>query len=222
MPLEDTGGLQPGDTVVARPGESRLEVGLALLGRILDGFGQPMDGGPKIRGEARYDLYASAPGPLEREHITEPLVRGVRAIDSLLPLGKVQRIGIFGGSGVGKSTLLGALARHRSADVSVIALIGERNREVRDFLEKELSPEGLKRSVWWSLHPMRRASAHPSGIRRAGGGRVFSRSRAERLAGGRLGDTVGNGATRDRIGRRRAAQPEGLHAQRLSPPAANL
>ena len=97
--------------------------------------------------EAVYDLYATPPGPLEREHITEPLVTGVRAIDSLLPFGKGQRIGIFGGSGVGKSTLLGAMARHNSADVSVIALIGERNREVRDFLEKELSPEGLKRSV---------------------------------------------------------------------------
>ena len=147
MPLEETGGLQPGDRVVARPGESRFEAGPGLLGRVLDGFGQPIDGGPKIRGEARYDLYARAPGPLEREHITEPLVTGVRAIDGLLPFGKGQRIGSFGGSGVGKSTLLGALARHHSADVSVIALIGERNREVRDFLEKELSPEGLKRSV---------------------------------------------------------------------------
>jgi FliI/YscN family ATPase len=147
MPLEETGGIQPGDTVVARPGESRFEAGPGLLGRVLDGFGLPIDGGPPIRGDARYDLYAAPPGPLEREPITEPLVTGVRAIDGLLPFGKGQRIGIFGGSGVGKSTLLGAMARHHSADVSVIALIGERNREVRDFLEKELSPEGLKHSV---------------------------------------------------------------------------
>ncbi|MBV8842944.1 MAG: FliI/YscN family ATPase [Bryobacterales bacterium] len=147
MPLEDTGGLQPGDPVIARPGESRFEAGPGLLGRVLDGFGQPMDSGPPIKGEARYDLYAQPPGPLEREPIAEPLATGVRAIDGLLPFGKGQRIGIFGGSGVGKSTLLGAMARHHSADVSVIALIGERNREVRDFLEKELSPEGLKRSV---------------------------------------------------------------------------
>ena len=97
--------------------------------------------------EAFYDLTRTPPGPLEREHITEPLVTGVRAIDSLLPFGKGQRIGIFGGSGVGKSTLLGAMARHNSADVSVIALIGERNREVREFIEKELGPEGMKRSV---------------------------------------------------------------------------
>lgn len=147
MPLDEITGLQPGDAVVARPGEARVEVGPHLLGRVLDGFGKPMDGGPPIEPEAHYDLYAAPPGPLEREHITEPLVTGVRAIDSLLPFGKGQRIGIFGGSGVGKSTLLGALARHHSADVGVIALIGERNREVREFLEKDLSPEGLKRSV---------------------------------------------------------------------------
>src|SRR5271170_4609403 len=147
MPLEETGGLQLGDTVVARPEAARVEVGPQLLGRVLDGFGKPMDGGPSINPEALYDLYAQAPGPLEREHITEPLVTGVRAIDSLLPFGKGQRIGIFGGSGVGKSTLLGAMARQNSADVSVIALIGERNREVRDFIEKELSADGMQHSV---------------------------------------------------------------------------
>jgi flagellum-specific ATP synthase len=117
------------------------------LGRVLDGFGKPMDGKGPIAAEGTRDLYATPPGPLEREHITEPLVTGVRAIDSLLPFGKGQRIGIFGGSGVGKSTLLGALARHHSADVSVIALIGERNREVREFLEKDLTPEGMQRTV---------------------------------------------------------------------------
>jgi flagellum-specific ATP synthase len=147
MPLEETGGLQLGDTVIARPEAARVEVGPQLLGRVLDGFGKPMDGGPSIDPEALYDLYATPPGPMQREHITEPLVTGVRAIDSLLPFGKGQRIGIFGGSGVGKSTLLGAMARQNSADVSVIALIGERNREVRDFLEKELTKEGMARSV---------------------------------------------------------------------------
>lgn len=147
MPLEDTTGLQAGDMVVARPQAARVEVSPKLLGRVLDGFGKPMDGGPAIDAQALYDLYARPPGPLEREHIVEPLVTGVRAIDSLLPVGKGQRVGIFGGSGVGKSTLLAAMARHNSADVSVIALIGERNREVRDFLEKELSAEGLRRSV---------------------------------------------------------------------------
>jgi flagellum-specific ATP synthase len=114
---------------------------------VLDGFGKPMDGGPPIEAEAKYDLFTTPPGPLEREHIRVPLVTGIRAIDGLLPCGLGQRIGLFGGSGVGKSTLLGAMSRHNSADVTVIALIGERNREVRGFLEEELGPEGQKRSV---------------------------------------------------------------------------
>jgi flagellum-specific ATP synthase len=147
MPLEETGGLQAGDEVVARPEAACVEAGPWLLGRVLDGFGRPADGGPPIHAEAAYDLHAAPPGPLEREPIRELLVTGVRAIDSLLPIGKGQRVGIFGGSGVGKSTLLGAMARHNSADVSVVALIGERNREVREFIEHELGPEGLARSV---------------------------------------------------------------------------
>jgi FliI/YscN family ATPase len=147
IPLEETSGLQSGDTVVVRPEAARVNVGPALLGRVLDGFGQPMDGGPPIAAQAAYDLYAAPPGPLEREPISQRLVTGVRAIDSLLAFGQGQRVGIFGGSGVGKSTLLGGMARHNSADVSVIALIGERNREVREFIEHDLGPEGLARSV---------------------------------------------------------------------------
>src|SRR5580692_2712491 len=99
MPLEETGGLQLGDTVVARPEAARVEVGSQLLGRVLDGFGKPMDGGPGIEAESLYDLYATPPGPLQREHITEPLVTGIRAIDGVMPLGRGQRVGIFGGSG---------------------------------------------------------------------------------------------------------------------------
>jgi len=147
MPLEETDGLQLGDPILARSDEARVLVGPSLLGRVLDGFGQPMDGGPPIEGEERYDLYRQPPNPLTRKHITEPLVTGVRVIDSLLPCGKGQRIGIFGGSGVGKSTLLGAMCKHNSADVVVIALIGERNREVRAFLDHELGPEGRRRAV---------------------------------------------------------------------------
>lgn len=147
MPLEEVDGLEAGDTVVTRREAARAQVGEALLGRVLDGFGQPLDGRPlPVLNEFR-GLYTAPPGPLEREHIEEPLITGIRAIDSLLTCGKGQRIGIFGGSGVGKSTLLGAMARNNSADVSVIALIGERNREVRGFLEHELGEEGLKRSV---------------------------------------------------------------------------
>jgi FliI/YscN family ATPase len=147
MPLEETGGLQAGDIVVARPEAARVSVGSGLLGRVLDGFGQPIDGGAPIHGETTYDLYTAPPGPLAREPITARLVTGVRAIDSLLPFGQGQRVGIFGGSGVGKSTLLGTMARNNSADVSVIALIGERNREVREFIEHDLGPQGLARSV---------------------------------------------------------------------------
>src|SRR6185437_4931090 len=147
MPLEETVGLQLGNRIVARSDDARVRVGPALLGRVLDGFGRPIDGRGPVTAEANYELNATPPGPLERENIEQRLTSGIRAIDSLLPCGKGQRIGIFGGSGVGKSTLLGAMARHSSADVNVIALIGERNREVREFLEKELSPEGLARSV---------------------------------------------------------------------------
>src|SRR6202035_1574086 len=147
LPLEEMDGLQLGDRVIARKEDALLRVGPALLGRVLDGFGRPIAEGPPIQPSAAYPLYAVAPCPMEREHIVEPLVTGVRAIDGMLPCGKGQRVGIFGGSGVGKSTLLGAMARHNDADVSVIALVGERNREVRAFLENELGPEGLSRSV---------------------------------------------------------------------------
>lgn len=147
MPLEETDGLQLGDTIVARAQRSRVPVSSGLFGRVLDGFGQPIDGGPMPRPDAHYDLYAAPPGPLEREPIDAPLTTGIRAIDSLLTCGRGQRIGIFGGSGVGKSTLLGSLVKNNDADVSVLALVGERNREVRDFIEFELGEEGLKRSV---------------------------------------------------------------------------
>ncbi|MBM3784786.1 MAG: FliI/YscN family ATPase [Acidobacteria bacterium] len=147
MPLEDTSGLQLGDTVVARPGAALVPVGEGLLGRVIDGFGRPMDGGPMIEADAHYPLYALPPGPMERPPVGLALGTGIRAIDSMLPCGQGQRVGIFGGSGVGKSTLLGAMCRHNTADVSVLALIGERNREVRGFLEHELGPDGLRRSV---------------------------------------------------------------------------
>jgi flagellum-specific ATP synthase len=147
MPLDETAGLQLGDTVVARRGAARVPVGPGLIGRVLDGFGRPMDRGPQIETRDFCDLYCAPPGPLDREHITQPLVTGIRAIDGLLPVGQGQRIGIFGGSGVGKSTLLGCMARNNSADVTVIALIGERNREVRAFLEHEMGTEGIRRAV---------------------------------------------------------------------------
>jgi FliI/YscN family ATPase len=147
IPLEETDGLQLGDRIVARLEDARVAVGPELLGRVIDGFGLPMDGGPRISPASWYNLYATPPSPLTRSHIHQPLITGIRAIDSLLPCGLGQRVGLFGGSGVGKSTLLGAMARGNSADVTVIALIGERNREVRGFIENELGEEGRKRSV---------------------------------------------------------------------------
>ena len=147
MPLEETDGLQLGDPVGARGEDSAVPVGPGLLGRVIDGFGKPMDDGPALEVHDHYRLYGTATNPMNREHITQPLVTGIRAIDGLLPVGKGQRIGIFGGSGVGKSTLLGCMSRQNSADVTVIAMIGERNREVRAFLENDLGPEGRKRAV---------------------------------------------------------------------------
>jgi len=147
MPLDEPEGLQLGAKVIARVQDARLAVGPGLLGRVLDGFGNPMDGGPAIDAAETYPLYTAPPNPLKRAHITDRLVTGIRAIDSLLTCGKGQRIGLFGGSGVGKSTLLGAMSRKNSAQVSVVALIGERNREVKAFLDHELGPEGMKRSV---------------------------------------------------------------------------
>jgi FliI/YscN family ATPase len=147
MPLEEMGGLQPGCPIFVRNDAGSAAVGPALLGRVIDGFGGPIDElGPLQCGEF-YEIYREPPGPLQRQAILEPLSTGVRVIDALLTCGKGQRLGILGGSGVGKSTLLGAMARGSSADVNVIALIGERNREVRAFIEETLGTEGLKKSV---------------------------------------------------------------------------
>jgi flagellum-specific ATP synthase len=122
-------------------------VGGELLGRVIDGLGRPLDGrGPIVTGEVR-SIYNAPPNPLERRRITEPIVTGIRSIDTLLTCGKGQRVGIFAGSGVGKSVTLGMIARNTSADVNVIALVGERGREVAEFVDRELGQEGLRRSV---------------------------------------------------------------------------
>src|ERR1035438_6198583 len=147
MPLEEIDGIQLHDRIIARREDAEIAVGPDLIGRVLDGFGKPFDRGAPIRPAASYRLYQAPGSPLDREHIVNPIATGIRAIDTLIPIGTGQRMGIFGGSGVGKSTLLGAMARHNSADVTVIALIGERNREVRAFLEHDLGPEGRSHSV---------------------------------------------------------------------------
>ncbi len=147
MVLGGTTRISPGSEIVASGKPFTIPVGSSLLGRIIDGLGRPMDRKGPIEGEELRSIYAAPPNPLTRKRITEPIVTGVRSIDSLLTCGRGQRIGIFSASGVGKSTTLGMIARNTSADVNVIALIGERGREVRDFIDGELGPEGLARSV---------------------------------------------------------------------------
>jgi len=147
MPLTDMADVGPGCAVVSTGKPLMVGVGDALLGRVLDGFGRPIDGKGLLPTREERPVYADPPSPLRRMRIREPLSLGVRAIDGLLTCGKGQRLGIFAGSGVGKSTLLGMMARHSSADINVIALIGERGREVREFIERDLGEEGLKRSV---------------------------------------------------------------------------
>ena len=147
MAYDETDGIEIGDKVIALG--SRLEVPVSdkLLGRVLNALGDPIDDMGDIESSCLYPALTSAPDPLKRRRVTERITTGVRAIDGLLAVGKGQRLGIFSGSGVGKSTLLGMIARNTSADVNVVALIGERGREVKDFIEKDLGSEGLKRSV---------------------------------------------------------------------------
>lgn len=147
MPIGDIGNIRSGCTVASTGKTLRIKAGENLMGRILNGFGEPIDQGGEILASAELPVYNNPPSALKRKRITEPLYLGIRAIDGLLTVGKGQRIGIFAGSGVGKSTLLGSIARHTGADVNVIALIGERGREVREFIENDLGAEGLKRSV---------------------------------------------------------------------------
>ena len=146
-PLGPTAGIAPGARVRARASETQVAVGDELLGRVIDAFGRPIDGraAPRCHGRAR--LHEAPPAPFERRPIDTPLGTGVRAIDAVLPFGEGQRIGLFAGTGVGKSTLLGMLCRHADADVFVAALIGERGREVGDFVRHAIGPESLHRCV---------------------------------------------------------------------------
>ena len=147
MALGEIGGVSPGVSVTADGHPLRVHVGHELLGRVLGGLGQPIDGRGPTGAKRTRSLIATPPDPLTRQRIAEPLATGIRCIDGLLTCGKGQRVGIFSGSGVGKSILLGMIARNCEADLNVIALIGERGREVRDFIEKDLGPEGLKKSI---------------------------------------------------------------------------
>ncbi|MBO7639711.1 MAG: FliI/YscN family ATPase [Treponema sp.] len=147
MAYGDTNGIEVGAQVTGSGHVLEVPVGEGLLGRVIDATGRPFDGKGDILPQAMYPAIASAPNPLERKAINRRITTGVRAIDGLLTVGKGQRIGLFAGSGIGKSTLLGTIARNTNADINVIGLVGERGREVNDFIERDLGKEGLKRSV---------------------------------------------------------------------------
>ena len=147
MPLGSMEGLQPGAIVTNTGSAMKIKVGEQLIGRVLDGLGRPIDNLGEINSQKLYSTNADAINPLKRRRIEEPLSLGIRSVDGFTTVGKGQRLGIFAGSGVGKSTTLGMMAKNTSADMNVIALIGERGREVREFIEKTLGTEGMKRSV---------------------------------------------------------------------------
>ena len=147
MALEKVEGVRYGDLITTWGAHPSVGLGEELIGRVINGSGRLMDSGPRCHIEERWPLHAAPPLPLERVPISDPLGCGVRAIDGLITAGRGQRLGIFGGSGVGKSTLIGMMARGSSADVVVLALVGERGREVREFLERALGEEGRRRSV---------------------------------------------------------------------------
>lgn len=147
MPLDATVGVAVGSKVTLSPEALTIPVGPQLLGRIIDGMGRPIDGKGPIQAEKYQSVYNQPPDPMSRTIITKPFSTGIRSIDGLLTIGRGQRVGIFSGSGVGKSVLLGMIARHTDAQVNVIGLVGERGREVREFIERDLGEEALKRSV---------------------------------------------------------------------------
>jgi len=147
MPFGEMRGIKPGSRIIAKSKRPSVQVGEAYLGRVINGLGRPIDGKGIIRGEKKYSIYGDVLNPLKREIIRDVVDVGISSINSLLTIGKGQRIAIMAGSGVGKSVLMGMIARNTSADVIVMALIGERGREVREFIERTLGEEGLKKSV---------------------------------------------------------------------------
>ncbi|MEC9019458.1 MAG: FliI/YscN family ATPase, partial [Nitrospinota bacterium] len=147
MPLGDIIGIEPGSVIESMDEYPTYKVGNALLGRIIDGNGLPIDGKGSISAVTEYPLMGSPINPLERKRLNEPLDIGIRSINGLLSFAKGQRVGVLAGTGVGKSVLMGMIARNTNADINVIALIGERGREVREFIDENLGKEGLKRSV---------------------------------------------------------------------------
>lgn len=147
MVLGDASKVSQGSEIIATGRTLSVHLGDDLLGRVIDGLGNPIDGKGEIHYQETRSIYSTPPNPLDRKLINEPMITGIRSVDTLVTCGKGQRVGIFSGSGVGKSVMLGMIARNTRADVNVIALVGERGREVGEFIERELGPDGLRRSV---------------------------------------------------------------------------
>ena len=221
MPLGEMQGVRPGSSVDATGAPFSVPVGDALLGRVVDALGHPIDRkGPVVSPERRRITTDATPDPLTRISISEPLTTGVRAIDGLLTVGRGQRVGIFAGSGVGKSTLLGMIARNSNADVSVIGLVGERGREVREFIERDLGEEGLRRSVVIVSTSDQPALLRLKGsLAGHGGGRAFPGAGPARDADDGQHHPFRYGPARDWSGYRGAASGKGLHAFGLRAPA---
>lgn len=147
MPLADSRGIGPDSLLIPTHGPLEMRAGNDLIGRVVDGLGNPIDGGPPLVGGEVISVIADSPRPMERRRIVDPIATGIRSVDAAITCGRGQRIGIMAGSGVGKSKLMGMIARNTDADISVIALIGERGREVKDFVEVDLGEKGLERSI---------------------------------------------------------------------------
>ena len=190
-------------------------MGPALMGRVLNALGEPIDEGPRRWRHAPAVCLSDGAvrSPLDRVPIRAPLGTGIRVIDALLTVGRGQRVGIFGGSGVGKSTLIGMMTRNTEADVTVVGLVGERGREVGEFLEDSLGEEGRARSVVVvSTSDQSPLHAHAGGAGRDHGGRVLCRPGQARAAGARFAHPLRHGGAGDRPGGRRAAHGQGLYA----------
>ncbi len=217
MPTSEVHGLAPAARVVPRQRAGSVHVGPGLLGRVIDGNGIPLDGLGPIQADERVKLLGQTINPLARHPIDTPLDVGVRSINSLLTVGRGQRIGLFAGSGVGKSVLLGMMARYTSADVIVVGLIGERGREVKEFVERILGPDGRRRSVVVASSG-RQSAADPPAWRVAGHvhRRILPRARAIRAADHGFVDAVCAGAARDRPRHRRGAGHQAAIRRRCS------
>ena len=218
MPLGDLVNIGPHSEVIPTGNCLTVKVGDGLLGRVLDGLGEPMDADTKgpLGCDEIFPVLGYPPDPLKRQRVTRPISLGVRAIDAVLTAGEGQRIGLFAAAGGGKSTLLGMIARNTEADVNVITLVGERGREVRDFIEHDLGPEGIKRSVVVC------ATSNESSLVRLKAAYVgtaiaeyFPRQGQSGHADDGLGDALRAGAARDRIGMWRASGARGIYALRL-------